>query len=331
MADYKVFYGSSLTPSGSTIITGNSLVLWATPSYSEDFEGYSVGQSGLNWVSLGLSTGTVAYNGSQNVYRVQCPNGNNGVYYTGSVFGDGCFEIQVTSAAGRVVQIPRFSNIANKGYGTQWGNGFNNFYRAWSSAGALGVGSVYVLQDGSDCPTFPPVGNKIIKVHTKTNTNGSVYYGQEFITDISGIRKVQFTDSNLKHAPGYLYLAGLNGTNDFGYVKFWPVLSGGFTTSWTPNFITNLNSISVDWDSTGMTSHSLSGVFEYQIDNGSWLPLALDGNINSACSGTIGFRAINTIKNDWDASANVSINSISVSIDGRWQPEPIPVAFLISI
>lgn len=311
----KTFAGSALTATGSAAVVGSVLRLAAAASYEDDFESYSIGVTPTNWTAVG-GTVTVQSQSGQKVMRV---NGGSwaGAYHA-TDFGDGTFEFQLVAAGGRGNHVARYHSTLTKGYTCQFVTGASEF-KLYPSIPSNFVGITAPELVEVRTPPNPSLP-AVFKLHTLTRADASI----DVIGRIGSATYYVYNETANKWPAGRLAFQAFAGNNDVGYVKFWPVLTGGFTFTATPYAVTSLTRILIEADLEAASARTSAGLFQYQIDGGTWTALPEDGYVNAACVTSIGVRANSTLKNDYDATANVNINSVAIEIAGTWETPTTP-------
>lgn len=304
----KTFAGSTLTPSGDAAVSGNALVVAAAASYLDDFESYSIGATPTGMTTV-AATATAQSSSGQKVMRVVAASWG-GVYYTGATFGDGCFVATALAVGARMNPVARHNAASAKGYPLQLLASFVQMGDSIPTNFVSLNSPLRVQQDGITMPSVPWT----TKLQTFTEAGGNVQV-RMWLNDVL---RFDYLDSIRKWPAGNLAAQAFLGTTDFSAWAFYPVKTGGFTATLTPTSVTRLTRIVVEWDNENSVAKRSSEVFEYRIDGGAWTALPDSGYIDAACTATIGLRAVNTLKNGYDSTGAVTINSVAVEIEGQW-------------
>jgi len=304
----KTFAGSTLTPTGDAAVSGNALTVAAAASYLDDFESYGIGATPTGMTTV-AATATVASSSGQKVMRVVAASWG-GVYYTGATFADGCFVATALAVAARMNTVARHNASAARGYPMQLLASFVQMGDSIPTNFVSLNSPLRIQQDGITMPAVPWT----TKIQTFTEAGSNVQV-RMWLNDVL---RFDYLDSIRKWPAGNLAAQAFVGTTDYSAWAFYPVKTGGFTATLTPNSVTSLTRIVIEWDSENSVPKRTSEVFEYQIDGGAWTALPDSGYINAACTATIGIRANSTLKNGYDSTGAVSVNSIAVEIDGQW-------------
>ncbi len=315
MSDTKIFTpDSSWNPAGNAVVSGGRLLVEKHVAYEDDFESYAIGQVPTDWIVL-VGTFDVQNNGGQKCGHIVGYWG--GAYYNAQDFENGCFEVECVGYSGagwRFNHVLRYNPAITSGYVRQLyqpnvlTNSQDILYA--STSGFVGANNPQPWARGYTvtAPAFPFK----MKTHTFTKPDGNIevrgFIGDDVVDEI--------LDEYLKWPSGKI---GLQGWSDayFGYVKFYDVRTGSFVLTLSPYSITRLNRISLNADVLSQRNRRLSEWLEYQVDGGAWTAVPDDGFIDVAASTSIGFRTT-SLTNDWDASQDIAIDSLSVDIDGQW-------------
>lgn len=321
----KAFAGSTLTPSGSAAVVGDVLRVTAAASYDLNqaaLAALSDGDDIPNWAKV-LGSGSVVTfkkqtSGADAVARF-IGDGWAGAYKSDANFENGTFLKTIKTSSARMNLCSRFNSTTARGYPVQIVSGTIDHFNSMPT-NFVGINTpLRLTQSGITLPSFPFT----VKHNTNTQPSGNV----NSLIRLNDLVRFDYLDSINKWPAGRIAIQQFVGTTDYTRIAFFPVLTGGFTATFTPESVSTLKRIIVEWDNENSYLKKTSEVFEYSVNGGAnWIAVPDDGLINAACVVPPQLRSVNTLKNDYDATGNVNVNSVAVEIDGVWEAPVIPAA-----